>query len=184
MGQDTYAGIGVAIEIQLTLENMPLIIKLLKQQIDCYVHPYECEDEKCEFIDKIYDILPDESCDLSDPSDKNSETDSQKSDDNGSWETIIHEEIEYLMQLQTEEQFETFLEHIELTEGSPVHFITSVTSAYARNISRRNNPSIFDFNDQSVDDVIKGFSEARQKFVDLGIPTEQIRVGYVLHDSY
>lgn len=175
MGQDTYAGIGVATEIKLTFENLPRIIKILEKIwcksfdliVDCYCHSSDCEDEKENFGDKMCDFI--------------NEKDELKEEHEDSY---YHDELNYLKNIQNDEEFETFLEEIELNEGSPLHFMIDTVSAYTRNISRRRCPSIFDFNELSVSDVIEKFSRAKNIFIDLEFSDEQIKVGYVIHDSY
>lgn len=163
MGQDTYARIGVATEIELTFKNLPLIIRVLERALhrsfdlimNCYCHASECEDETEDFDCKVYDLM----------------------DHTGEFNPS--RVIGYLMNIKSDKEFDIFLEKLDLSDDS-LHFMINVVGAYARNRSRRERPSIFDFNEISITDLIDRFNLAKKIFIDLGIPPDQIKVGNIM----
>jgi len=54
MGQDTYANIGVFVDVELTMANLATICQLLEDKdINCYIHDGECDDEIKDFRDLL-----------------------------------------------------------------------------------------------------------------------------------
>ena len=73
----------------------------------------------------------------------------------------------------------------ETAEGPVTYCLIRCAEGDARKILHRKNPMLFKYDGKrSVDDVVKNFTEAKQKFRDLGYPEESILVGYDFYDSW
>lgn len=121
MGQDTYAGVGVATEIKLTFSNLPLIVRVLEcpphtpfnLTMDCYCHTSDCEDETEDLVDRVREL-----CLIHD----------------GKFPDQV---IDYLRNIKNDTEFNTLLRGIGLSDGSPLHCMIDVIGYWAHNISRR-----------------------------------------------
>jgi hypothetical protein len=65
-----------------------------------------------------------------------------------------------------------------------IHFLYGCCSAYARNISRRHNPSIFLDTDISIDDSIDDLTYSKKRLLEVGVLEENIKFGYNFFDSF
>jgi hypothetical protein len=73
----------------------------------------------------------------------------------------------------------------ESSFGTEFKFLITCAKAYARNISRRDNPFIFGNDDADrVEDLCVKLARAKDMFVELGVAPELIWTGYTILDSY
>ncbi len=91
------------------------------------------------------------------------------------------------------EQFENILysnnlneieEKIKKYKNIKINFIYGCCSAYARNISRRFNPSIFKQEDISISEIIESLNYSKNLLIEIGVPLEKIKFGYNFFDSF
>lgn len=83
----------------------------------------------------------------------------------------------------TNEKFDTLRqENPDLPEE--LICLIKVFETYARNISRRENPHIFNECELSFNQMMKKYKEARKTFIDLGFLKKEIKCGFVFIDSY
>lgn len=152
MGQDTDAYVGVAVNYDLTYENLEIIKKLcFEDENDCYFHPREnvgCEDE-------VVKALDGDDCD-----------------------DILNE----ILEAESKDEFDKMV--VKHTSVEEIHFIKVVVTVYARNISRRNCPTIWDETTSNIDEVLEKITEYRDEFLALGVPPEKIKIQGLMNDSY
>ena len=153
MGQDTSGRIGVSVTLPLTFQNIELIRRLVVLGHDCQCYLHPRGGCRSRCEDEITELSAFEP----------DEFDLQK-----------------VVASTNEEEFETNLTAIGVRL---IHFIIEVAEAYARNISRRDLPQIFGEDDQTVEDVIRRFYDAKQTFLRSGVPSDLIKVGYTLIDN-
>lgn len=159
MGQDTKCDIGVAYRCNFNADNYALIRELVKiDKIHVYMDYGECEDEKRDITDAIYTTT--------------------KPDRIDNYDELLKElkhNIEY-NHFGSGRKYDGKLDGLELI----FHYV--VISGYARNISRRGNPTIYyDIND-SPRDTIKEFEKALSSFIDLGIKEKKLYCGSLMSD--
>lgn len=81
----------------------------------------------------------------------------------------------------TDEEYKS--KEIQPYHNIQYYALLPVVTTYARNISRRRNPSIYSEYCISVEQVFNKINTAQQLFLDIGIPKENIRTGYSFIDS-
>lgn len=173
MGQDTYADIGVAVEIALTFDNLAMIIKVLetiwdpdcKFNFNCYCYPFKNDDEHYDFIDQVKDFIENK----------------VEYEDDATIEDII---IFYLMNIKTKDEFDNFIEGTELEDGSPIHFIANAFDGDARNLHRREHSSVCELSDTTADDLIHLINNIKNLFIKIGFTSDQIKISCCIADYY
>ena len=159
MGQDTDCDFGVAYRCNFNAKNYDLIKKLvLNNKMHVYMDYGDCEDEKRDISDAI--------------------SVTTKPDKMINYDELLKElkhNIEY-HHLGSSQNYEGKLDDLELI----FHYV--VISGYARNISRRRNPTIYyDIND-SPRDTIKELEKALSSFTKLGIKEKDLVCGSLMSD--
>ncbi len=95
-------------------------------------------------------------------------------------ETELYNKMDDLYSADSEAEF-----YKRLASKIELKFIIKCASAYARNISRRDNSHIFgDDQCESVDKTCEKLMTAKKMFIDLGVSENQIWTGYTVYDSY
>ena len=71
-------------------------------------------------------------------------------------------------------------------KSKKIFFLYDCIDAYAKNLSRRQEPHIFGFeeNKRSTDFVIESLKKGKEYFLEYGIPEELIKIGYNFQDTY
>jgi len=159
MGQDTECDIGVAYRCNFNAKNYDLIRKLVRiDQIHVYMDYGDCEDEKRDIRDAIYTTT--------------------KPDKIENYDELLKElkhNIEY-HHFGSGYNCNNKLDEIELI----FHYV--VISGYARNISRRRNPTIYYHISDSPRETIKELEKALSSFIDLGIKEKDLVCGSLMSD--
>ena len=159
MGQDTDCDIGIAYRCNFTAENYTLIQKLVRiDKMHVYMDYGDCDDEKRDISDAIHTTT--------------------KPDKVENYDELLKElkhNIEY-HHFGSNDEYEGKLDGLELI------FHCVVISGYARNISRRRNPTIFNEINDSPRDTIKRFEKALSSFIDLGIKEKDLECGSLMSD--
>jgi hypothetical protein len=172
MGQDTYVDIGVSVSLEFTLKNIQFIKILLDEilkkdtaKVWCYVTGSEdCDDEVIE----IKEFLENEE----------------------EFHGCLH--LNQVANHIPFSDFEKLFENYKPEKEIVLRFLFETYQAYARNISRRESPTIFSNTNGyssycetvSVSSFIQNLNEGLEYFKKLGIPEDMICVGYTFLDSY
>jgi hypothetical protein len=156
MGQDTYIDFGVAVCLDLCFNDIKMVQTLLHNMATHYN----------EFGIRCYIVTDyDEIISFDDSS-------------------FTLEQIDALAASVDKNAFNEIMVSNKLTEVE-FKFLIPCSKAYARNISRRDNPFIFGNDDcEDVEDVCTKFMQAKAKFMELGVSKDLIWTGYTVKDSY
>ena len=85
----------------------------------------------------------------------------------------------------SQEEFEDELKNrMNYSDKNKVYFFRSAICVDVRNISRRDNPRIFNDLFISLDELVDNFKDGKQKFLDIGFKEEDIQIKYLFEDSY
>jgi len=136
MGQDTYADIGYGVSLEITQENVELILKAWKSnEVSTYLSDYD--------------------------------------------EALLTEDY---TQTELEDELKNRINTQE--DKNKVYFFRSAVCVDARNISRRDNPRLFNDLCVSLDELVNNFKEGKEKFLELGFKEEDIQLKYMFEDSF
>lgn len=172
MGQDTWSKLGPSVSLELTVENLDLIKKLLQiEQLRCAITGTgDCDDEFVSFETML------ESAEYY----RSRPFDSREYDSRPLY-AILTGEVE-----ATNENVQALKK-----DGQPifVNFLFVAYGVYARNISRRQNSHIFSQDEPwgfrhvpSINEVIAKLQEGTQIFLEAGVKAEDIKMGYEFVD--
>lgn len=154
MGQDTDASIGVAVSYDMTYENLDMINNL------CYQDRNDCYFHPKTHVDCEDEIV-------------------QVFEGDESIDEILEE---ILQAASSEEEFDELAD--ERLMVKEIHFIKVVKTVYARNISRRSYPCIWDDSVSDIDKVLGEITKFRDEFLALGVPAEKIKIQGLMNDSH
>ena len=85
----------------------------------------------------------------------------------------------------TQTEFEDELKvRMNRVNMNKVYFFRSAVCVDARNISRRDNPRLFNNLCVSLDELVNNFKEGKKKFLELGFKEEDIQLKYMFEDSF
>jgi hypothetical protein len=156
MGQDTYIDFGVAVCLDLCFNDIKMVQTLLHNMAKRYN----------EFGIRCYIVV---------------DYDEIISFDHSN---ITQAQIDALAEAVDINAFNEIMVSNKLTVV-PFKFLIPCSNAYARNISRRDNPFIFGNDEcEQVEDLCGKFMQAKAKFLELGINENLIWTGYTVKDSY
>jgi hypothetical protein len=159
MGQDTDCDFGVAYHCTLNANNYDLIRQLARiEEMHIYVEYGDCEDEKRDITDAIYMT-----------------TNPEQMKDYNEVLTELKHNIEY-HHFSSGNEYEGKLDKVELI----FHYI--IMSGYARNISRRRNPTIYNPISENPRDIIEKFDKAINSFTELGINEKDLLCSSLMSD--
>ena len=112
----------------------------------------------------------------------------QKEDDYDEVKEVEKDYIETykdLLEIDTKYEFDKECEFGKEYEYNLVfYFLYPVFDAHARNISRRENPNIYEHTYESPDSIINKINIGKEFFLSMGIPQKDIKFGFSFHDSY
>ena len=158
MGQDTECDFGIAYHCKFNADNYELIKKLVRiDKMHVYIHYGNGDDEKLDIIDALYSTTKNDMADYNETL------------------KIFKYNIEY-NHLASWSQYKGTLDEVELI----FHYV--VTTGYARNISRRRNPTIYGEVSYGPRDIIEKLEEGITLFTNLGIAENELESGYLMHD--
>ncbi len=158
MGQDTECDFGIAYHCKFNADNYELIKKLVRiDKMHVYIHYGDCDDEKLDIIDALYSTTKNDMVDYNETL------------------KIFKHNIEYYY-LASGSQYKGALDEVELI----FHYV--VTTGYARNISRRRNPTIYGEVSEGPRDIIEKLEKGISLFTNLGIAENELESGYLMHD--
>lgn len=160
MGQDTECDFGIAYHCKFNVENYEFIKKLARiNKMHVYIHYGDGggDDEKLDIIDALY-----------------STTKNDMVDYNETLKKLKHNIEHYY--LTSGSQYKGTLDEVELI----FHYI--VITGYARNISRRRNPTIYGEVSEGPRDIIEKLEEGITIFTNIGVPENELESGYLMHD--
>lgn len=156
MGQDTYIDFGVAVCLDLCFNDIKMVQTLLHNM----AIKYNDFGIRCYIVTDYDEIV---------------------SFDDFS---LTLEQVDELAEAVDKNAFNEIMVSNKLTVVS-FKFLIPCSKAYARNISRRDNPFIFGNDDcEQVEDLCGKLMEAKAKFMELGINENLIWTGYTVLDSY
>jgi hypothetical protein len=194
MGQDTYVKFGVSVKLCTVFKNRELLYRLAKHVdghlLYCYVqvdydevidvsddYSYQSDSEDkgepSEEVEKVQETSVEEET-TETTNDEESEED-EDYDDRFSFKTLYR-----LSKTTTKEEFN------KISRGKDITyiFIYPFVEGSARNISRRENPSIYDRCSESVDGVQESIKNGIDFFLNQGVDRKQLEVGYHMYDSF
>lgn len=150
MGQDSYVDTGAYVKVELTFENLAILQELM-------------DDVENELIEG-YVHFDGIGC----------------GDEVSNLQRVVggDEVIAGINTVTSEDDLHTFIKEHELSDVPFIYFLYGFTRAYARNISRRDHPHIFDEGcDTSIDVIIDRCKSAKKYFLDRGFNEEQVSIG-------
>jgi hypothetical protein len=156
MGQDTSSVLGAMVSVKYNYENIEILRKLftLVEENNTFITKDDGYDDEYETLDYI------------------AEVNHNIKDFDG--------KCKQFALIKNQDDFDNFLPTIN---NQIFTVMLSFTSTYARNISRRRNPSILGDLGENTDELIDKINNCRKKFLDIGIPKELIKLGYTFRDS-
>lgn len=173
MGQDTYCTFGVSVQVTTKPENRELLARLVslieeERKLQCYV---------ATDYDEVIDLTYTYKYEISDeePNAPEEEEDDERYDER----YLSVKMIRKLAKATTPEEYNQMISGRYLT----YYFMIPFVSASARNISRRDNASLFEDTRDRPSHVIQTINRAVSVFTKEGIPENQITIGSHFMDS-
>jgi len=158
MGQDTECDFGIAYHCKFNADNYELIKKLVRiDKMHVYIHYGNCDDEKLDIMDALYSTTKNDMVDYN--------------------EILVKfkHNIEY-HHFGSGTHYKGTLDEVDLI----FHYI--IITGYARNISRRHNPTIYGEVSNGPRDIIEKMEKGISLFTSLGIAENELESGYLIHD--
>lgn len=151
MGQDTYIKTGAYVKVTLTMDHLETLTRLIRDVKNERIDGYVHYDG--ELSDEVYCLS----------------------------NVIYGEELmEGILAVSNEKDLASVFKTFRLKEKPRIFFLYQFSGAYARNISRRDNPHIFDKSNgdgMTLNDVIKNCQIAQHYFLEHGFKETEIKIG-------
>lgn len=196
MGQDTYSSFGVSVGISTSYPSRLLLYLLIRHLneggLQCYletdydevidlsyqyadqVSVFEEEDEKEDHREEVQESQPTTDVEPSDDEESEYDTDDEESKSYLSVKTIRK-----LAKTKNQEEYNKILGN----RHADYHFMIPFINGSVRNISRRDNPCIFENVFRTPSDIVKQINQAVEFFKSLNIPEKKISIGSYFYDS-